>query len=184
MSNSNENIFLEDNQCYEQFCEVSASSPLWLLRRWVFNMFFANLAFRLPWQPIKLKTLHKNDTLDRGLPKEHFCKTKYLQWGSSKGLVSLFPLQVNGNFKLPWQRNHMSNDKNIIFGSSKCYKHFCKASTLSPLRLLRNFFPANLAFRLPWQAIKFSGLDRTRTFGRGLRKKHSCKTVVKISAVR
>ena len=43
---------------------------------------------------------------------------------------------------------------------------------------------ANLAIRLPWQPIKFSGLDKIHIFGRGLLKEHFCKTFVKISAVR
>ena len=37
-------------------------------------------------------------------PQQTFIKknlSKYLQWGSNKDLPSLFPLQVNGNFKLP-----------------------------------------------------------------------------------
>ena len=42
----------------------------------------------------------------------------------------------------------------------------------------------NLSFRLPWQPIKFSGLDRIYMFGRGLFKEHFCKMFVKISAVR
>ena len=46
------------------------------------------------------------------------------------------------------------------------------------------FFPANLAFRLPWQPIKFSGLDKIHMVDRGLLKEHFCKTFVKISAVK
>ena len=43
---------------------------------------------------------------------------------------------------------------------------------------------ANLAFQLPWQSIKFSGLDNIHMVGRGLLKEHFCKTFVKISAVK
>ena len=43
---------------------------------------------------------------------------------------------------------------------------------------------ANLSFRLPWQPIKFSGLDKIHLFGRGLLKEQFCKTFVKISAIR
>ena len=46
------------------------------------------------------------------------------------------------------------------------------------------FFFANLGFRLPWQPIKFSGLNKIHTVGRELLKKNFCKTFVKISAVR
>ena len=45
-----------------------------------------------------------------------------------------------------------------------------------------DFFFANLDFRLPWQPIKFSALDKVHMFGRGLLKKHFCKIFVKISA--
>ena len=43
--------------------------------------FFANLAFWLPWQPIKLRGLDKNVTYGRELLNEHFCIpfVKYLQ---------------------------------------------------------------------------------------------------------
>ena len=37
------------------------------------------------------------------------------------------------------------------------------------------FFCVNLSFRLPWQPIKFSGLDKKHMFGRGLLKEHLCK---------
>ena len=46
------------------------------------------------------------------------------------------------------------------------------------------FFFANITFRLPWQPIKFSGLDKIHMLGRRLIKEHFCKTFVKISAVR
>ena len=42
----------------------------------------------------------------------------------------------------------------------------------------------NLAFRLSWQQIKISSLDKIHTVGRGLLKEYFCKTFVKISAVR
>ena len=60
-----------------------------------------------------------------------------------------------------------------------------------------DFFFTNLAFRLPWRPIKFSGLDKIHMLGikfssldkihmlgRGLLKVHFCKTFVKTAAVR
>ena len=35
-------------------------------------VFFTNLAFRLPWQPIKFSRLDKIHICGRGLPKKHF----------------------------------------------------------------------------------------------------------------
>ena len=49
--------------------------------------------------------------------------------------------------------------------------------------IFENLF-GNLAFLLPWQPIKFNGLDKIHIFGRGLLKEHFCKTSVKISAMR
>ena len=40
----------------------------------IFEYLFANFAFWLPWQPIKLRGLVKTDMFGRGLLKEHFCK--------------------------------------------------------------------------------------------------------------
>ena len=41
----------------------------------IFDYFFANLAFRLPGQPIKFSSLDKIHMVGRGLLKEHFFKT-------------------------------------------------------------------------------------------------------------
>ena len=41
---------------------------------------------------------------------------------------------------------------------------------------------ANLAFLLPWQPIKFSGLDKIHIFDIGLLKEQFCKTFVKLPA--
>ena len=41
----------------------------------IFDYFFSNLAFQLPWQQIKFIKLDKIHMLHRGLLKEHFCKT-------------------------------------------------------------------------------------------------------------
>ena len=45
------------------------------------------------------------------------------------------------------------------------------------------FFSKNLAFRLPWQPIKFSDLDKIHMVGKGLLQKHFCKTFFKTSPV-
>ena len=41
----------------------------------IFEYFFANLAFLLPWQSIKFSSLDKIHMVGRGLLKEHVCKT-------------------------------------------------------------------------------------------------------------
>ena len=41
--------------------------------------------------------------------KNVLSKLMHLQWDSNEDQLSLFSLYVNGNFKLPKQRKHMSN---------------------------------------------------------------------------
>ena len=49
--------------------------PLMASEEKFFEYSFANLSFRLPWQPIKFSSLDTMHMLHRGLLKEHFCKT-------------------------------------------------------------------------------------------------------------
>ena len=44
----------------------------------IFQFFFANLAFQLPWQPIKFSSLDKIDRVSRGLLQEHRNSVKLL----------------------------------------------------------------------------------------------------------
>ena len=41
----------------------------------IFNIFFENLTFRLPWQPFKINDLDKIHMVCRELLQEQFCKT-------------------------------------------------------------------------------------------------------------
>ena len=72
-------IYVEANVMYVHVCNVSASSPLRLLRRRFFNIF--SKLYPLSWQPIKFSDLDKIHTNRRGLLKKHFykIKSKYLQ---------------------------------------------------------------------------------------------------------
>ena len=49
--------------------------PLMASKKKIFQYFFENLAFQLPWQPIKLSDLDKIHMTGRGLLQKHFCKT-------------------------------------------------------------------------------------------------------------
>ena len=84
---------------------------------------------------------------------------------------------------------HMSNgNKNTIYVEAKVMNNSAKFQlhTLmaSEEKIFFFFFLANLAFRLPCQSIKFSGLDKIHIVGRELLKEHFCKTFVKMSSVR
>ena len=75
---------------------------------------------------------------------------------------------------------HIFVEANIINISQS----FSFISLMVSEEMIFEYFFANLAFLLPWQPIKFSGLDKIHMVGRGLLNEHFCKTFVKISAVR
>ena len=56
----------------------------------IFEYFFKNLTFRLPWQPIKIKDLDKIHMVCRELLQEHFCKTSVK--------ISAVTQEINANF--------------------------------------------------------------------------------------
>ena len=58
-------------------CQVSASSPIWFLRRRFLNIFYENLPFLPPRQPIKFTDFDKSRTKHRGLLNKHFCKKEF-----------------------------------------------------------------------------------------------------------
>ena len=68
--------------------------PLTASEEKIFEYFFENLPFMLPWQPIKFSDLNKIHMNRRGLLKKHFCKkkSKYLQRDSKNCQFPLFPL--------------------------------------------------------------------------------------------
>ena len=54
---------------------IPAKFQLYPASNFFFIYFFTNLAFQLPWQPIKFIGLDKIDMFGTGLLKGHFCKT-------------------------------------------------------------------------------------------------------------
>ena len=58
-----------------QVCQFSASSSLQFLRR-ILNLFFQNLSFMSPRQPIKLSDLDKKRMQHGGLLNKHICEEK------------------------------------------------------------------------------------------------------------
>ena len=55
-------------------CQFSASSSLQFLRRSILNIFFENLPFMSPRQPIKLRDLDKSRMQHGGLLNKHICE--------------------------------------------------------------------------------------------------------------
>ena len=78
-------------QCPMQVCHVSASSSLRFLRR---RIFFENLPFMSPRQPIKLSDFDKSSMKHGGLLNKYFCKKKnqisLMTW--QKLSISTFPI--------------------------------------------------------------------------------------------
>ena len=59
-----------------QVCQFSASSSLQFLKRRILNIFFENLPFMLPCQPIKLSYLDRRRMKHGGLLNKHICEKK------------------------------------------------------------------------------------------------------------
>ena len=57
------------------FMQSFSFIPLMASEKKIFEYFFENLAFWLPWPPIKISDLDKIHMVGRGLLEEHFCKT-------------------------------------------------------------------------------------------------------------
>ena len=75
ISNGNKNtIFIEAN-VMNISAKFQLHPPYGFCGDDFFYTFFTNLAFQLPWQPIKFSSLDKIHMLHRELLKEHFCIT-------------------------------------------------------------------------------------------------------------
>ena len=72
--------------------------------------------------------------------------------------IFIFPLQVNGNFKLPQKPKYTSNGNKSTFFIEANVMNISASSRLSWLlrRCFLNIFISNLAFRFPWQPSKFT----------------------------
>ena len=64
--------------------------PLTASEEKIFEYFFENLPFMLPWQPIKFSEMDKIHMNRRGLLKKHFCKKKYLSTCSETAKIVNF----------------------------------------------------------------------------------------------
>ena len=64
--------------------------PLTASEEKIFEYFFENLPFMLPWQPIKFSILDKIHRNRRGLLKKHFCRNFYLNICSETAKIANF----------------------------------------------------------------------------------------------
>ena len=86
-----------------------------------FLFFFENLAFRLPWQPIKISDLDKIHVVSRGLLQKHFCKTFFQNICSNT--------EINANFHFSHYKvyGNMGNDnKNIVYVEASVKNMYAK----------------------------------------------------------
>ena len=76
-----------------QVCQVSASSSLRFLRRRILNIFFENLPFMSPRQPIKLSDLDKSRMKHGGLLNKFSVKKNQISQVTWQKLsISTFPI--------------------------------------------------------------------------------------------
>ena len=70
-------IYVEANvmKIYESFSFIPLMASEKKLHGFRGDVVFKNLAFRLPWQPIKISDLDKIHMVGKGLLQKHFCKT-------------------------------------------------------------------------------------------------------------
>ena len=66
MSNGNKNILFVEANVMNISTKFQLQSPYDSSEKMIFEYFFTNLAFRLPWQPIKFSDLEKIHMVGRG----------------------------------------------------------------------------------------------------------------------
>ena len=92
MGNDNKNTMYVEANVINMYAKIQFHSPYSFWGEDFLILFFENLPFMLPWQPIKFSNLDKVHMNRRGLLKKHFCKkSKYLQWDSKNCQFPLFP---------------------------------------------------------------------------------------------
>ena len=106
------------------------------MRRRFLNIFFENLAFWLPWQPIKISDLDKIHMVGRGLLQKHFCKTFFQNICSNT--------EINANFHFSHYKSietlscHSNKTtwattiKNIIYVETNVMNMYAKFQLLPP----------------------------------------------------
>ena len=76
MGNDNKNTVYVEANVMNIYAKFQLNLPYGFLEERFLNMFFfEKLAFRLPWQPIKISDFDKIHMVGRGLHQEYFCKT-------------------------------------------------------------------------------------------------------------
>ena len=79
-----------------QVSQFSASSSLQFLRRRILNIFFKNLPFMSPCQPIKLSYLDKSRMQHGGLLNKHICEKNQISAVKQQKLsISSFPIIIS-----------------------------------------------------------------------------------------
>ena len=78
-----------------QVCQVSASSSLRFLGRRILNIFFENLPFMSPRQPIKsVSDLDKSHMKQEGVLKKHICEKRFQISPVRRQKLSIFTFPI------------------------------------------------------------------------------------------
>ena len=145
------------------------------------NIFFENLAFQLPWQPIQISDLDKIHMVGRGLLQKHFCKTFFQNICSNTEINANFHFSIVSLWKLLSCHSNKSTCsttiKNIFYVEANVMNMYAKFQLyrLTASEKIFEYLFKNLPFMLPWQLINFSDLDKIHKNRRGLLKKRFCK---------
>ena len=104
-----------------QVCQFSASSSLRFLKRRILNIFFENIPFMSPCQPIKLSYLDKSRMQHGGLLNKHICEEK------KSNISGKTAETVNFQFSHYKSMGTISCHKNQSFYPTGIKKHnFCR----------------------------------------------------------
>ena len=129
--------------CPKHVCQVSASSPLWFLRRRFLNIFTKNLPFLPHRQPIKFTDLDKSRIKRRGLLNKHSVKKNPDFPNETEKIVNFLTSHYKSMGTISCHSNQSSYPTGIKkhnFCRGYCPKHVCQVSASSPLWFLRRRF--------------------------------------------
>ena len=129
-----------------------------------FFVFFSleNLAFRLPWPPIKISDLDKIHMVGRGLLQKHFSKTFVKISAVTQKWMPIPTFPIISVWKLfkscHSNESTLATTKNAIYVEANVMNIYAKFQLQPPYGFWEEdfyifFFFKILAFRLPWQPI-------------------------------
>ena len=108
----------------------------------IFEYFFCKFILSVAMETNQIQRFGQNSCLAEDYSRNISVKllSKYLQWDSNKGLLSLFPLQVNENYVVIATKAQATAIKNKLFIESNVVNIIAKFQVHPPLWFLRRWF--------------------------------------------